>query len=239
MRELTGSTIIRVRRPRPEPRKRELTGDTRIRLSQIKDLREWVEDYRHANPGDVRRWADGKLHIKRNHGWQVVTNPEEYLPKEMTPPGKIKKFPKEVTTEKEYKEFVDNLFKRNYKDMPNYIHFPDINKKLAFQLGITDKTQFIYKEDYKHINPARKGDEEQSLSKGEYLLIPKVLKQAKKAYFDPVRKNYIITFKDANNPKKVNKIVMEKTPKGSYIVTASKVNKKDDIVLKKSRPIKR
>ena len=40
MRELTGDTIIRVRRPRPEPRKRELTGDTRVRLSQIKGLAE-------------------------------------------------------------------------------------------------------------------------------------------------------------------------------------------------------
>lgn len=39
MRELTADTIIRVRRPRPE-----LTGDTRIRLSQIKDLADWVED---------------------------------------------------------------------------------------------------------------------------------------------------------------------------------------------------
>lgn len=40
-RVLTGDTRIRVRRPRPLPRKRELTGDTRIRLSQIVDLLTW------------------------------------------------------------------------------------------------------------------------------------------------------------------------------------------------------
>ena len=42
MRELSGSTIIRVKRPRPA-----LTGDTRIRLSQIRDLAAWIEDRRY------------------------------------------------------------------------------------------------------------------------------------------------------------------------------------------------
>ncbi len=67
MRELTGDTIIRVRRPRPEPRKRELTGDTRIRLSQIKDLADWVED---------RRYEIGEISTKTGlmktaEGWVV------------------------------------------------------------------------------------------------------------------------------------------------------------------------
>ena len=42
MRELTGSARIRIRAPRPE-----LTGDTRIRLSQVKGLKEWIEDRRY------------------------------------------------------------------------------------------------------------------------------------------------------------------------------------------------
>lgn len=41
MRVLTSDTIIRVRKPLPLPRKRELTGETRIRLSQIVDLLTW------------------------------------------------------------------------------------------------------------------------------------------------------------------------------------------------------
>ena len=41
MRELTADTRIRVRRPRKAPARKPLTGDTRIRLSQIKDLLTW------------------------------------------------------------------------------------------------------------------------------------------------------------------------------------------------------
>ena len=63
MRELSGSTIIRVKRPRPA-----LTGDTRLRLSQIVDLAAFVKDYRDRTPtGTVRRWSDGKLHEKTKH----------------------------------------------------------------------------------------------------------------------------------------------------------------------------
>lgn len=59
MRELTADTIIRVRRPRPELRKRELTGDTRIRLSQIKDLLTW----RFTND---QKDKNGKEHSEKN-----------------------------------------------------------------------------------------------------------------------------------------------------------------------------
>lgn len=68
MRELTAETIIRVRRPCPEPRKRELSGDTRIRLSQIKDLREWVED-RHIYGMYEISPSTGLM--KTEHGWVV------------------------------------------------------------------------------------------------------------------------------------------------------------------------
>jgi len=72
MRVLTGDTIIRGRRPLPLPRKRELTGDTRIRLSQIADLKDWVED-KHSNYkiGETAQWKDG-LHQKTAHGWIKV-----------------------------------------------------------------------------------------------------------------------------------------------------------------------
>ena len=76
MRELTADTIIRVRRPRPEPRKRELTGDTRIRLDQIKELKPFyiiyftkplIEDIRPDNSYS----PDG---TKQKHGdhWDYV-----------------------------------------------------------------------------------------------------------------------------------------------------------------------
>ena len=74
MRELTGDTRIRVRRPRPEPRKRELTGDTRIRLSQIADLKDWALEMAQdeaAPEGAVHHWSDGD-HVKKNGKWVPV-----------------------------------------------------------------------------------------------------------------------------------------------------------------------
>lgn len=63
---------------------RELTGDTRIRLSQIKDLKAWhrqmIDDGRYKI-GTVNRWNDGKLHEKTVHGWRVLpTNGSAYEP---------------------------------------------------------------------------------------------------------------------------------------------------------------
>lgn len=81
MRELTGDTRIRIKRPRPE-----LTGDTRIRLSQIKDLADWVEDkHDKADWGTVREWADGKLHVKTPHGWKLATQAEVKRAKKVGP----------------------------------------------------------------------------------------------------------------------------------------------------------
>ena len=67
MRELTGSTRIRVRASRQAPARKPLTGDTRIRLSQIKDLAAWIED---------RRYEIGEISTKTGlmktaEGWVV------------------------------------------------------------------------------------------------------------------------------------------------------------------------
>ena len=51
---LTAETRIRIKGTLPAPAKRPpLTGDTRIRLSQIKDLRGWIEDKRTYKPGEI------------------------------------------------------------------------------------------------------------------------------------------------------------------------------------------
>lgn len=72
MRLLTADTIIKVKQPLPLPRQRELTGETIIRLNQVKDLKEWVED-KHSNYkiGETAQWKDG-LHQKTAHGWIKV-----------------------------------------------------------------------------------------------------------------------------------------------------------------------
>ena len=71
MRELTADTVIRVKTSRPP-----LTGDTRIRLRQIVDLKDWIKDKHSGDPvGTTRTWKDGKEHIKTAHGWIVNINP--------------------------------------------------------------------------------------------------------------------------------------------------------------------
>ena len=90
MRELTADTIIRVRRPRPEPRKRELTGDTRIRLPQIVDLKDWALEMAQdeaAPEGAVHHWSDGD-HVKKNGKWVPVQNKALAKKKEISSEGK-------------------------------------------------------------------------------------------------------------------------------------------------------
>ena len=72
MRVLTADTIIRVRASRPVPKKKPLTADTRIRLSQIVDLAAWVEDRKKAKPGEVRTWSDGDYRKNEDGSWTPV-----------------------------------------------------------------------------------------------------------------------------------------------------------------------
>jgi hypothetical protein len=58
MRELTGATRIRIKASRITPARKPLTGDTRIRLDQIKDL--WILDFKFKD-GDVTTHADGSV----------------------------------------------------------------------------------------------------------------------------------------------------------------------------------
>lgn len=91
MRELTGATIIRVRRPHPEPRKRELTGDTKIRLSQIKDLKDWALEMAQdeaAPEGTVHHWSDGD-HVKKNGKWVPVQKQNEAKESTMASNGNV------------------------------------------------------------------------------------------------------------------------------------------------------
>lgn len=225
MRELTADTIIRVKASRPP-----LTGDTRIRLRQIKDLADWVKDkHDNARPGEVRRWADGKLHQKTQHGWRVVPNSQDYELKEHKEPKTRKKVSKEITTQRDFDDFVEKLYNGDYEHAPTTIHLPNMNKGLLKTLGIDDNTQFIFKSNYYHISPERKAKEKQELTKEEYKKIPEAIRKAKTAYFDKQNHNFFITFEDEADPEKMNKVVFNKTKSGNYLVTLGKVNKKEGI----------
>lgn len=222
---------------------RELNGNTRIRLSQIIGLKEWHEQliqdkHAPAQIGEARRWADGKLHVKMKHGWQTVSNYNDYELKEVNKNKAIKKLQKKETSQQDFDDFVEKIFNKDYQHTPNTIRLPKINKGLASALKLNENTQFIYKEEYKHINPYRKTEEEQGLTKEEYKQIPDVIRKAKTAYMDKVNKNFYVTFEDKDNPEKINKIVFNKTPKGNYIVTVGKVNKKDELTNKKNLPVR-
>ena len=70
---LTAETRIRVRKPLPLPRKRELTGDTKIRLSQIKGLREWIEDQKY----EIGQISTRTGLLKTAEGWVVPPHNRE------------------------------------------------------------------------------------------------------------------------------------------------------------------
>ena len=236
MRLLTADTIIKVKQPLPLPRRRELTGDTRIRLSQIVDLAEGCENFikdKHSKdkPGTVRRWkSDGKLHIKKDHGWEVLPNEKQYQLKENEAPKLRKGVAAKITSQEDYNDFIEKLFNGDYKNTPGTVHLPKMNKGLLLSLGLNENTQFIFKARYPHINPGRKAAEGQGMTKEEYKEIPEVIRKTKKAYIDKGKQNFFITFEDKNNPEMINKLVFNKTNKGNYLVTLGKVNEKDELI---------
>lgn len=120
MRELTGDTRIRVRRPRPEPRKRELTGDTRIRLSQITDLKDWALEMAQdeaAPEGTVHHWSDGD-HVKQNGKWVPVGSHNETKEVRMAANGKATK---QSLTKKYFDEHYNGKTPRTKKEIRQFI----------------------------------------------------------------------------------------------------------------------
>ena len=73
---LTAQTRIRVKAPLPLPRRRELTGETRIRLSQIVDLAAWVEDRRKYKVGEISE-STGLLKTRSKSGEIVWVDPQK------------------------------------------------------------------------------------------------------------------------------------------------------------------
>lgn len=188
--------------------------------------------------GTVRRWeSDGKLHIKKEHGWEVLPNGKEYELKEYNA-HKSSKAVRKITPQSEFDDFVEKLFNSDYRNAPSVVRLPKMNKGLLSSLGIKDNTQFIFKAKYGHIGPERKEKENQNLSKEEYKQIPEAVKNAKTAYIDKDHQNFFIIFDDKNNQEKINKVVFNKTVKGNYVVTVSKVNKEDEFISREILPVR-
>lgn len=225
----------------------ELTRETKISLNQLNELINFVDLSKvmkqvqdlHGVPaklGEVRRWQDGKLHIKKSSGWELLPNTTEYdkeVDEQSKHNNKGESIP--VTSPQEYKDFVDCIFTKSdklreerYRALSNTIRFPDILKTLAYQLGTKPGAMYIYKKQYQHINQKRKNAHSgQDLTKAEYYEIPNVIKNAKEAYIDLGHRNFFITFEDKQNKDKLNQIVFHKSISGNYIVTTCKINKNE------------
>ena len=223
----------------------ELTGSTRIRLSQIFDLKVWhdflVEDkHSAAKVGDVRRWGDGMLHEKTSHGWRVLPGGSDYDVK--INPAEEKKNKKLSTpvrpaTEQEFSDFIDRLEKDSHTKEPESIQLPYMNRKLMRQIGLPSNANFIFNTRYWHISPERKSSEEQELRPEEYKQIPSVIKNARSAILTKGSGNFKLIFPDKKNPDKYNKIIFSKIDRGNYVVTLGKVDKRNIIDWKNEKTV--
>lgn len=86
MRELTGATRIRIKRPRPK-----LTGDTRIRLSQVLDFYYWnhplIDDAHKYNIGEIsQKTGLQKCLINGRTVWLLPGQNSNFLNKKMSKP---------------------------------------------------------------------------------------------------------------------------------------------------------
>lgn len=213
---------------------KELTADTKIKLSQIKDLADWhqqlVQDkHSPARPGEIRRWSDGKLHEKTKHGWKILSHQENYTLKTDTHKKIQRNINPKHTTAAQFSDVIEKLYNRDYQNTEQKVRFPDINRSLARQLGVDNTTQFLFSAKYSHISPHRKAGEGQVFRKEEYKKIPEVIKKTKNAYIDTEKKNFIIYFADDKDPTMINKLIFNRSPKGNYLVTLGKVNKRDEM----------
>jgi hypothetical protein len=217
---------------------RELTPDTKIKLSQIKRL--ITDKHSKDQVGTVRRWSDNKLHEKTSHGWKVVANNKEYdvrLNKTEEKKNKKTVVPISPCTEKEFNDFIESLYVNPHMRTPKAIRLPDLNRKLKKQIGLDKNVMIIFNSKYFHISPERKGSEKQALRKEEYKKIPSIIKNARQAILEKGTGDFKLLFDDEQNPHKINKIIFSKTNKGNYILNVSKVDKYNGYDRKNSKVV--
>ncbi len=128
-------------------------------------------------------------------------------------------------TQAEFENIIDNIFLGNYKAVPSAIKLPSLQKELIEKLGVSGNFYLTQKR-MKHINPQRKASHNnQDFRKEEYKDILNMIKNAKRAYIDTAKGNFLIAKKDKMNENKANIICFNKDKLGNYIVTIKKVDK--------------
>ena len=134
----------------------------------------------------------------------------------------------EVISDEDFSDIVNLMFLNDYKNIPDIVRLPDLNKELSEKLGLIKETSFVIKKGFSHIRPSRKGSYDQVLSFDEYCNIPRIIREATFAVVDKRFDNFQIVFDDLGGDiEKINKIVFNKDNFGNYLVTVGKVDRRD------------
>lgn len=210
MRELTGHTIIKVRMPQTNPRRRELTGETRIRLSQIKGLKEFIQDKHSGDPiGTTRTWKDGLEHIKTAHGWIVNSNPGSSTnPMVKAEKQRLQSWSslynqtQNMTREQIFDKFPN--IPKPIAMLPNDIieHFPGVTNRSLY----CGKAYFIDHMVHHHpeVNPA------------VYQDIQECINKAQKRFYDTKQNSLVLAIEPA--PKLKELLVIKRDPETNRLV---------------------
>lgn len=131
----------------------------------------------------------------------------------------------EVCSDSDFSSYVDMMFSKDYRKIPNIIRLPNLNGKLTQKLHLADVCCYMQKNRFYHINPQRKGSYGQDLRIDEYKQIPQIVRNSKGALFDKKLKNFMLVSQDNQNPEMINTIAFNKDMNGNYLVTVGKKNK--------------
>lgn len=137
----------------------------------------------------------------------------------------------EEITQEAFNNIVDSLYEQpnpDYKNIPNLIKLPQLNKELAQKLGV-ENANFFMKSKVAHVRPNRKGEYNQDLRIEEMKGLLDFIKTCKISYIDTTERhqNFVLAGIDELNSKKSNKVVFNKDELGNYIVTIGKVDTSD------------
>lgn len=132
----------------------------------------------------------------------------------------------QICTDEEFSHYVDDMFSKNYKDIPAVVRLPNLNGELVQKLHLANVHCYIVKEKFGHINPKRKGGYNQEFRIEEYKQIPQIIRSAKKALYNTKLKNFSLFKIDAQDKDKVNTISFNKDRNGNYLVTIGKKDRR-------------
>ena len=182
-------------------------------------------------PGTVRVWGEERYRKGTDGKWRKIGRCIQSDLKNIA----NKKLTREnieglkVVSSRQFNEIVDLLFEGRYKDLPNIIRLPNIDKNLAEKLGLQRRRVYLFKDALTHIRPGRKARYGQALREEEYKMIPNVIREAKEVFIDRVKHNFQIVFSDQKDINKINKIIFNKDKEGNYLVTIGKVDRGSEV----------